>query len=160
MDSLFYHARDEGVGQQIRKHIDDNRSKPIQGPFDAIYVFITGDAGTGKTVMQDSISYLPNINAVFSGSTNVAGKILRKVFTEYQYYANHHTVYTTTFQQMYKIKPTDWYNLMKILFSNQADDVFNVVCRSAQEFYTKITPKLNKCCAYLHQKMCDNKNYN
>ena len=152
MNNVFYSVRDEGLLNTIRIFIDKCREKESQAVCHAIHVFITGDAGTGKTMMQDGIKYLPNITPVFSGSTNVAGNLLKKVFCERQYFVNDHSVYPTTFQQVYKIKPDDWKQTMSYLYANQPSEVSSGSAVTANEFFEKLWPALHGTCKGLVQK--------
>lgn len=147
MNFVFYSARDENVLQKISAHIDARRKTPPAGPCDAVFVFITGDAGTGKTMMQDGLKYLTNITPVFAGSTNVAGNVLKKVLTDHQFYANDHTVYSTSFQQTFKLNPTRWKICMKRLYQGLPSTVLNgSPCLSAVQFYTALWPNLQSVC--------------
>ena len=151
MDYLFFSTRDGKVLSVLGDHINKYRSKPRQGPCEAMFVFFTGDAGTGKTMIQDALRYVPGIKPLFMGSTHVAGNVLRKVFTDNEMYVSNHEVYSTTFQHL-RITPKIWSQCMKSLYCNVPREVYNAGCKTALEFYDAIWPKLREVCMFLFKK--------
>lgn len=124
----------------------------MQGPCEATFVFITGDAGTGKTMIQDALRYVPNLKPMFMGSTNVAGNVLRKVFTDNEMHASNHTVYSTTFRELGRITPKTWAQCMMRLYSNVRKEVYAAGCKTASEFYEAIWPNLRGVCLSLFER--------
>ncbi|KAK3761548.1 hypothetical protein RRG08_010272 [Elysia crispata] len=149
MNPIFFSSVDGKFLSLMRDFILEDRVKPPQGRGDASYVFITGGAGTGKTMIQDGIRYLKDIRPVFSGSTNIAGMEQNKVFTLHQMFVNDFTVYFTTFRQMFRINPPTWAKCLKILFENLPQEVIAGQMRTPRAFWDAIWPNLMRVCAYL-----------
>lgn len=152
MNNLLFSARDGRVLSMMSQHIDRHRSMPSQGPCEATVIFIAGDAGTGKTMIQDALRYVPNISPVFMGSTNVSGMELRKVFTDQQLFANDHVVYSTTFQYLGRLTPDDWGQCMKILYEGAPAAVRTASYATPAEFYNAIWPSLRSVCIQIFQR--------
>ena len=133
----------------ISKHIDSHRAMPSNGPCESTVIFIVGDAGTGKTMLQDALRYMPNIRPVFMGSTNVSGMELKKVFTEHQLFINDHTVYSTTFQFLGRITPKIWGECLKRLYECAPAAVRTASYTKPVDFYEAIWPSLRKVCLQL-----------
>jgi hypothetical protein len=136
----------------MSKHITTHRSLPSRGPCEATVIYITGDAGTGKTMIQDALRYVPNIRPLFMGSTNVSGMELRKVFTEHQLFANDHTVYSTTFQYLGRITPKVWGECMKRLYENTPPGVQTASYANPADFYEAIWPSLRMVCRQIFHR--------
>lgn len=159
MNSLFYSARDERVLSQVSKHIHTHRTQPVQGPCEATVVFITGDAGTGKTMLQDALRHIPDISPVFMGSTNVAGMELIRVFTEHQLFVNDHMVYPTTFQFLGKLTPELWRQCMKLLYKDAPREVRMASYDNPGDFYNAIWPRLKMVCKQIFERQYKDKEY-
>lgn len=152
MNHLFFSARDGRVLRMLELHVDSHRARPSQGRCEATFVFITGDAGTGKTMIQNAMRYVSNLKPMFVGSTNVAGNVLRKTFVDNEMHVSNHMVYSTAFQQFGRITPKTWSQCMKMLYSNVPREVYTAGYKKASEFYEAIWPNLRKVCLHLFQK--------
>lgn len=149
MDGLFYSGVDIQVLFAIHEHIKRDRELPSRGRCDATFVFITGDAGTGKTRLQDSFRYLDNIRPIYTGSTNIAGREQNRVLSDNQMYVKDHKSVTTTFRLLLNINPKIHAKALKILFKGQSDRVLRGEFEEAGQFYEELWPAMKNCCKYI-----------
>ena len=150
MNSVFYTGVDNGFLTKFRDHVMKERRLPSRGRMDATFVFITGDAGTGKTMIQNGLRYLEDVRPVFVGATNIAGREQHKVFSSNQMYVNDHLVYMTTFNHLFRLNPTSWVQCMKIVFGRQTDkNILSATMDSPAKFYETLWPALKDSCRYI-----------
>lgn len=149
MDGPFYSGVDIQVLLRILQHITHDRRQPLRGRCDATFVFITGDAGTGKTRLQDGFRYLDDIRPIYVGSTNIAGREQNRVMSDNQMFVNDHRSMYTTFKHLLNINPKIHARALRILFGNQPDRVLQGQFDDAASFYEAIWPAMKDCCHYL-----------
>lgn len=145
MNGVLYSSRDEAVLDNIRQFIDERRAINDIRPCCAIYIYITGDGGTGKTHMQTSLRGLPNITPIYTGSTNVASQVLIKTFVDSQKFGPEHEVKQTIFTQ-FCMDPLKWSDLNAILYSKVSKQCSAGTAINPLAFYTELDPYLRLQC--------------
>ena len=116
MNGVFFSACDNTVLNNLESHVKERWvNAKTKTEFDFTLALIVGDAGTGKTWLQDGLRYKTSLRPYYKGATNVAGGVLRKVFMGNQMYVNDTKVYSTTFQQ-FKMTPQKWARYMAYLY--------------------------------------------
>ena len=142
MNGVFYCCRDDAVLDSACDFISHRRCIEPSHSLEFIYVILSGDAGTGKTWQQDGLKECSSVHPMFTGSTNVAGQVLKKVFSNNQMYVKNHTVHTTIFKQTL-INPKQWGKCLKILFEGIPKDFATGSVKTPHEFYTAFSKNLS-----------------
>ncbi len=145
MNGVFYSVRDNTVLNNLEAHVKERWATKNKTEFDFILALIVGDAGTGKTWLQDGLRYKTALRPYYKGATNVAGGVLRKVFLGNQMYINDTKVYSTTFQQ-FKMTPQKWARYMAHLYLGTPPEVHSATAANPEEFWGAISMNLKKVC--------------
>lgn len=145
---IHYNIRDNEVLNKIESHILQRWKVPNVTEFDFISILISGDAGTGKSCLQDGLRYKTKLRPYYVGATNSAGGVIKKIFIDNQYYTHDFKVYETTFKQ-YKLTPAKWAIHVANLYGGIGDisqDIPNGTVDSPEKFWNGISKNLKKVC--------------
>ena len=146
MNGVFFSTRDNTVLNNLESHVKERwAAAKTKTEFDFTLALIVGDAGTGKTWLQDGLRYKTSLRPYYKGATNVAGGVLKKVFMGNQMYVNDTKVYSTTFQQ-FKMTPQKWARYMAYLYLGTPPEVHSATASTPEEFWGAISMNLKKVC--------------
>ena len=153
----LYSSRDNVVLDSILEHVEARWAVPNKTEFDFINILISGDAGTGKSRLQDGMRYVAPLRPYFLGATNVAGRVLRKIFMQNHMFVPNFKVHNTTFQP-YRLTPDTWAEHLADLYDGLPADISSGTSRTPEEFWGGISNNLKRVCAQIFKNGTEKKN--
>lgn len=164
----WYAIRDECLINKFKRYIEENERASLPVMTEMLrrgieppvkFIFLTGDAGTGKTWIQIHLINLKHV--CFMCPTNISGQVMANTLSDQCFFGKTTFKVDKTIYKHFCETPDDTKGYDNILYNNNivSQNARNGILNSLAELYREYGPSMHIVCQKRYLKLCQKNNY-